>query len=66
MTHPDIKYIERYGYTRGELERGRPVGICLFCGSEVFQGDEGFIKSFDGLFCNSECCHNYYEIDSQE
>ena len=19
MTHPDIKYIERYGYTRGEL-----------------------------------------------
>lgn len=64
MTHPDIKFIERYGYPPERLRYSRPVGVCLCCGSDIYGGS--YVKSFDGLFCDMECCHNYYEIDSRE
>lgn len=62
MTHPDIKNVEKYGYTYSELKYYKPLGVCAFCGSDVFSDGEVHVKSFDGVFCNSECCNNYYEI----
>ena len=64
MTHPDIKFVERYGYTKSELARTKPIGVCLFCGSDIASGE--YVKSFDGLFCNLDCCHSYYEIDIKD
>lgn len=66
MTHPDIRFAERYGYPPERLPRTRQIGVCLYCGSEIYGGPEGYVKSFDGLFCDMDCCHNYYEIDSRE
>ena len=66
MDHPDIKYVERYGYTRQELPYRRPIGVCMFCGSDIVSDSDGYVKSFDGLFCDIECCHSYYEIETEE
>ena len=66
MTHPDIDFVERHGFTRAELPYTRPIGVCLFCGNDIVRTREGHVKSFDGLFCNMECCHSYYEIDEEE
>ena len=66
MDHPDIKYVERYGYTREQMTNRRPVGVCLFCGNDILRGREGYVKSFDGLFCDMDCCHSYYEIETEE
>ncbi len=65
MDHPDIRYIERYGYTKESLQESRPVGVCLFCGSDIYKDGSQHIRSFDGLFCDLECCHSYYEIDTK-
>ncbi|HIV85428.1 MAG TPA: hypothetical protein H9900_01305 [Candidatus Monoglobus merdigallinarum] len=62
MTHPDIKHFERYGCTKSGLDADRPIGVCLFCGAEIFPDGHGYVKSFDGLFCSTECCYSYYEI----
>lgn len=63
MTHPDIENIERYGYVKRDAGRENPIGVCLFCGSDVYKDGEKHFKSFDGVFCGNECCHSYYEID---
>ena len=60
--HPDIRAAELTGYPAG-FRFSKPVGQCLYCG-EYIEGD--YVKSFDGMFCNMECCHNYYEIKEAE
>ena len=69
MTHPDIDFVERHGYTREQmnfLKRAvglkRTVGVCKECGCVIPEGD-AYIKSADGVFCNIDCCHDYYEIE---
>lgn len=62
MTHPDIENVERYGYVKNDIRR--PIGVCLFCGSDIFKDGEKHLRSFDGVFCDEECCHSYYEIDN--
>lgn len=64
MTHPDIESVERYGYT--DKNRCMPCGVCLFCGSDIYKDGERHIKSFDGMFCDEDCCHSYYEIETME
>ncbi len=66
MEHPDIQYLQKYGYTRSELRRDKPIGNCLFCGSDIVRSGGGYVKSFDGLFCDMDCCHSYYEIDTRD
>lgn len=63
MTHPDITEVQRYGYLKHNVSADKPIGVCLFCGSDVFRDGEEHVKSFDGVFCNRECCQSYYEID---
>lgn len=63
MTHPDIEYVERYGYTRRQLEDSMPIGVCERCGSDIYKGDE-HVESYDEIFCDMECCHKYYGIET--
>lgn len=60
MTHPTIRCCEDTGYPPYEQYRFQPVGKCLYCGNVIT--DEAHIKSFDGIFCDMDCCRNYYEI----
>lgn len=64
MTHPDILEVQRYGYVRSGSAKAKPIGVCLFCGSDVFRDGDEHIKSFDGIFCNRDCCRSYYEIET--
>lgn len=66
MTHPDIENVERYGCVKRDAFRDRPIGVCLFCGSDIYKDGERHFKSFDGVFCDKECCHSYYEITDLE
>ena len=53
----------------GRLEPEPPVrqlGICAYCGAEIFDDGPEQVFSPDGRFCDMDCCHNYYEIDSRE
>ena len=61
MTHPNIRCCEDTGYSLYEQYRLQPVGKCLYCGNVIT--NEGYIKSFDGIFCDMDCCHYYYEIE---
>lgn len=61
--HPDIRAAELTGYPAG-YRFPKPVGQCLYCGDDIIEGD--CVKSFDGMFCDMECCHNYYEIKEIE
>ncbi|MCI5892247.1 MAG: hypothetical protein MRZ66_02430 [Clostridiales bacterium] len=63
MTHPDIEYVERYGYTRLQLKDSMPIGVCNRCGSDIYKGDE-HVESYDEIFCDMECCHKYYGIET--
>ncbi len=63
MTHPDIDFVERHGYTREQMNfLTGPVGVCKECGCVIPEGD-AYIKSTDGVFCNIDCCRDYYEIE---
>lgn len=50
MTHPDIKYIERYGYTRGELERGRRSVYACFAAVRFFRAMRGSSRALTVCF----------------
>ncbi len=60
MTHPDILSTERYGYVRRQSKE-ESIGTCKLCGSDIFDGDE-YVESYDGIFCDMDCCHGFYGI----
>ncbi len=63
MTHPDILKMERFG----ELEptaQPRRIGECSYCGTLLYDHMGEVLESTDGLFCDMDCCHSYYEIRS--
>lgn len=62
MTHPDIISAERYGYAQHQLKEHELIDVCDRCGSDIFNGDE-YVESYDGIFCDMECCHKYYGIE---
>lgn len=66
MTHPDIIEAQRLGYPEREFDAHRPFGVCLFCGSDIYHDGNEHYKSFDGVFCDRECCRSYYEIAETE
>lgn len=61
MTHPDIKYVEKYGYPEAALNHGNCIGKCLLCGNLITE-QEHHVESIDGVFCNMDCCMTYYCI----
>ncbi len=60
MTHPDIIDAERFGGVRER--RAHKIGECLYCEADVYDDNGDATMSTDGLFCNMECCCEYYEI----
>ena len=62
--HPDIRAAELTGYPAG-YRFPKVINHCLYCGEDIT--DRGrHIKSFDGLFCDIDCCRAYYEIEDYE
>lgn len=61
MTHPDILKMERYGALEA-VEEPRRIGECLFCGASLYDQMTDWVESAEGLFCDLDCCHSYYEI----
>ena len=59
--HPDIRAAELTGYP-AEYMSHKVIGRCLYCAEEITDHDT-YVKSFDGIFCGMDCCHEYYEID---
>ncbi len=62
MTHPDIEKIEKLGCLNPTDYA--VIGDCRYCGSPLY--DDGFehTKSMDGLFCDIDCCHEFYSIEA--
>lgn len=60
MTHPDIIAAEIFGGypPRDDAEK---IGVCTFCEENIFDGFDA-VESVDGMFCNMDCCCEYYEI----
>ena len=61
--HPDIRAAERTGYPCG-YKSIELVGHCMFCCEDIPEGRR-YVESFDGIFCDMECCHEYYEIEEK-
>lgn len=61
MTHPDIIKMERFG-TLDPRSIPKLAGFCAECGTELWDNSPELVKSVDGLFCDIECCHEYYQI----
>lgn len=60
MTHPSIITIETYGVPQPEAENVK-IGECLYCESNVYDTSD-VVESTDGMFCDMDCCYEYYEI----
>ncbi len=60
MTHPDILAIERHGFLPLG-KSGVKIGRCIYCEENIYDDSEP-IESRDGLFCDMDCCCEYYEI----
>lgn len=60
MTHPDIIFTEIYG--SHPSERVEKVGECLYCESVIYDDSDDVVESTDGMFCDMDCCCEYYEI----
>ena len=58
LTHPDILNAEVRG--DDDLEKIK-IGECEYCESDLYD-DEEIIESCDGMFCDMDCCCEYYEI----
>ena len=58
LTHPDILNAEVCG--DDDLEKIK-IGECEYCESDLYD-DEEIIESCDGMFCDMDCCCEYYEI----
>ena len=63
MTHPDILKMERFGGLNPNTVP-RIIGECQYCGTELYDDMPELVKSADGLFCEMDCCHEYYGIRS--
>ena len=37
------------------------IGECLYCESNIYESSDT-VESTDGMFCDIDCCHEYYEI----
>ncbi len=61
MTHPDILKLERFGELEPAAEP-RQIGECGYCGSPIYDHMTELAQSADSLFCDMDCCHEYYEI----
>lgn len=63
MTHPDILTTERLGSLYHE-DSAEKIGECLYCEATVYDSADA-VESVDGLFCDMECCHEYYGIQKR-
>lgn len=61
MTHPDIIRMERFG-TPYPMELSEKTGECIYCKADVYDDNTEAVRSCDGLFCDEDCCREYYEI----
>ena len=61
MTHPDIIDAELYG-SHYETDANK-IGECLYCEDDVYDDNGDVVSSADGLFCDIDCCHEYYGIE---
>ncbi len=61
MTHPDILKMERWGELSPTPEPRR-IGECSYCGGLLYDQMENLVAAADGMFCDMDCCHSYYEI----
>lgn len=59
LTHPDIIGAETFGVD--DIGKNRKVGSCLNCEAAVYETSDT-TESCDGLFCDMDCCREYYEI----
>lgn len=60
MTHPEILMTEMYG-SRSERDASK-IGSCAYCEAWIFDASGDTVISQDGLFCDMNCCCEYYEI----
>lgn len=60
MTHPDIIDAEMFGSLKGR--EPQKLGECLYCEADVYDDSGEVVLSSDGLFCDMDCCCEYYEI----
>ena len=60
MTHPDIIKAEIFGKC-SPYDIEEYLGDCTYCGQPVYDDGEA-VQSTDGLFCDMDCCCEYYEI----
>ena len=60
MTHPDIIDADIFGSRKGSDAQKR--GACLYCEAGVYDDSGEAVLSGDGLFCDMDCCCEYYEI----
>lgn len=60
MTHPDITETEIYGGYKGSS--AEKIGECQYCEADVYDDNGDAVVSNDGLFCDMDCCCEYYEI----
>ncbi len=60
MTHPEILIAETYGSLPPRT--AERIGECLYCDAVVFDNSGDAVVSTDGLFCDMDCCCEYYEI----
>lgn len=58
LTHPDILNTEIYGC---DADNNIKIGECAYCEADLFD-DYDIIESCDGMFCDMDCCFEYYEI----
>ncbi len=61
MTHPDILKMERLG-DLNYLSEPRRIGECSYCGGLLYDRMDHLVAAADGMFCDMDCCHSYYEI----
>ncbi|MBQ3573674.1 MAG: hypothetical protein IJA16_03655 [Clostridia bacterium] len=60
MTHPDIINTEAFGSRNGP--DAQKLGECVYCENDVYDDSGDAVVSNDGLFCDMDCCCEYYEI----
>lgn len=61
MTHPDITATETFGSVR-QMKAAEKIGECLYCDANVYDDSDDTVESGDGIFCDMDCCCEYYEI----
>lgn len=60
MTHPHIQATEIFGGIKEVI--AQKIGECQYCEADIYNDNGDAIESTDGMFCNMDCCCEYYEI----